>query len=169
MSRTRHQTPNTPSVTMFIAMEAAVQRILEEGLENQINRYKQSAKIIRTGVRKMSLKMLVDEKIASNTITSVMLPQDINMDVFITRLDEKGFTVYPGKRHLKKRNMFQIANMGAINGDICHKFVKTMVETLKEFTAVKIQTLPTPTARPRRSDAEKETPSIPKKRSAPPF
>ncbi len=93
-----------------------MQRIPEEGLENQINRYKQSAKIIRTGVRKMGLKMLVDEKIASNTITSVMLPQDINMDAFITRLDEKGFTVYPGKRHLKKRNMFQIANMGAING-----------------------------------------------------
>ena len=134
VSRTIHQTPNTPSVTMFIALNAAVERILDEGIEAQINRYKRCTAIIRDGVRKMGLKMLVDEKIASNTISSVFLPQGINLNAFIGKLEEKGFTVYPGKRHLKQQNMFQIANMGDINEDICHAFLKAMAETLKELT-----------------------------------
>ena len=46
MSQTLHQTPNTPSVTMFIALQAAGERLLEEGLAAQINRYKQWTRLV---------------------------------------------------------------------------------------------------------------------------
>ncbi len=132
MSKNFHQTPNTPSVTMFIALDAAVERLLEKGLEKQINRYKRCARIIRNGVKEMGLKLLIDDGIASNTVSSVFLPTEVAMDEFIGKLENKGFTVYAGKGPLKPKNMFQIANMGEINEEICRFFLKTMEETLTE-------------------------------------
>jgi 2-aminoethylphosphonate-pyruvate transaminase len=129
-SRTKHQTPNTPSVTMFIALDAAVERLLDEGLEAQINRHKRCAGIIRNGMKDLGLKVFVDENMASNTVTSVFLPEEVDQDDFITQLEEKGFTVYRGKRHLKAKNIFQIANMGAITEDMCHELLNVMTDTL---------------------------------------
>ena len=134
ISRTRHQTPNTPSVTMFIALEAALERLFDEGLDAQIERHRRCSRIIRDGVKKMGLGILVEEETASNTVTSVFLPAKIDLGTFVAKLDEKGITVYPGKRHLKEKNMFQIANMGEINDDMCHNFLEVMSETLKELS-----------------------------------
>lgn len=126
-------TPNTPSVTMFYALDAAVEELLDEGLENRINRHKRCARIIREGVRVMGLRTLIDDEAASNTVTSVLLPEEIELEDFIQMLDDKRYTVYPGKRHLKERNMFQIANMGQIYEDMCHDFLRAMAETLEEL------------------------------------
>lgn len=128
-----YQTPNTPSTTIFLALNEAVTELLEEGVENRIKRYRNCAKIIRDGMRKMGLKFLTDEKIMANTLTSVFLPKEIGLNDFIQKLDQKGFTVYSGKRHLKEQNMIQIGNMGQIYEDICHGFLKAMSKTLKEF------------------------------------
>jgi len=135
VSEKSHQTPNTPSVTMFIALDAAVQEFLEEGLENRINRHKRCSKMIRDGVRKLGLKTLVDDEIASNTVTSVFLPKEINLEIFVQRLDDRGYTVYPGKRHLKDLNMFQISTMGQVTEEMCSGFLKALAETLDELTA----------------------------------
>jgi 2-aminoethylphosphonate-pyruvate transaminase len=118
---------------MFYALDTAVQELLDEGLEDRINRHKRCAKIIRDRVKQLGLQMLVEEGLASNTVTSVFLPKSIRLEVFIQRLDEKGYTVYPGKRHLKEQNMFQISNMGQIYEDNCHDFLEAMTETLEEL------------------------------------
>ena len=130
-----HQTPNTPSVTLFIALDAAVKHIVNVGLQNQISRYRQCAKVIREGVKKMGLKMLIENEHASNTVTSVFLPEKVNLKVFIQKLEDKGYTVYSGKRHLKKQGMFQIANMGAITEEMCLRFLETMADAIKECGA----------------------------------
>jgi len=130
MSETLHQTPNTPSVTMFLALEAAVDRLLEEGLENQINRHKRCARIIREGVKEMGLELLAGDEIASNTVTSVFLPEEVQLDEFIEKMEDRGFTLYPGKGVLKEKNMFQIANMGEVNEEMCTYLLKAMKETI---------------------------------------
>jgi 2-aminoethylphosphonate-pyruvate transaminase len=81
----------------------------------------------------MGLRTLIDDEAASNTVTSVLLPEEIELEDFIQMLDDKRYTVYPGKRHLKERNMFQIANMGQIYEDMCHDFLRAMAETLEEL------------------------------------
>lgn len=133
-SEKHHQTPNTPSVTMFIALKAAVKRLMKEGLDNQIARHRHCASIIRGGVRKMGLKTLVDDDIASNTVTSVFLPTHVDIGAFIQALEDRGFTVYPGKGPLLENNMFQIANMGEIDEGMCRAFLTAMSETLTEFS-----------------------------------
>lgn len=128
------QTPNTPSVTMIVALDEALQELLEEGLENRMRRYRECSHLIRAEVRNMNLSILVPDHLASSTVTSVFLPDGIHVDEFIDELDRQGYVVYPGKRHLHQQNMFQIANMGQIQAQDCRKFLQVLNNTLKQFS-----------------------------------
>ena len=126
-----NQTPNTPSVVMFITLNKALDVLFEEGQEEVIARYKKDAEIIRQGVKDLHLKMLLsDERTMSNTVTSVFLPEDKNIDTFISTMEERGYVLYLGKGPLLERNMFQIANMGQIYPQDCKDFLKIMKEVL---------------------------------------
>ncbi len=126
-----NQTPNTPSVVMFITLNKALDVLFEEGQEEVIARYKKDAEIIRQGVRDLHLKMLLsDEHTMSNTVTSVFLPEDKNIDTFISTMEERGYVLYLGKGPLLEQNMFQIANMGQIYPQDCKDFLKIMKEVL---------------------------------------
>ncbi len=127
------QTPHTPAVQLFIALNEALDELFEESLEERISRYRRCAAIIRERVRELGLRILVPDELASNTVTSVFLPREISLDQFIDRLDEKGYVVYPGKGHLKDQNLFQIANMGWIDEDMCREFLEVLRDTLAEF------------------------------------
>lgn len=117
------QTPNTPSVIMFLTLNEALEELFQEGLDNRIKRYKEDAIIIRKGLNDLNLELLLkEEKYMSNTITSAFLPEKIDIYKFIGRMYDEGYVVYPGKGPLLKKNMFQIANMGQIYPEDCMKF-----------------------------------------------
>ena len=129
----RSQTPNTPSVTMFVALDAVLEELLGEGLETRINRYRQCAQIIRDGVRELGLRTLLPDDLCSNTVTSVFLPDNLRLDEFIDEMDNRGYIIYPGKRDLYEQNMFQIANMGMINADHCRDFLYVLKQALESM------------------------------------
>ncbi len=129
------QTSNTPSVTMFIALNTAVERLLAEGVQNQIQRHKNCARILREGLRKLGLHMLIDDEAASNVVTSFLLPDEIKADDFIQALENKKYTLYAGKGPLQERNLVQIANMGVIDEAMCRKCLTVIRETLVELKA----------------------------------
>jgi 2-aminoethylphosphonate-pyruvate transaminase len=129
----RSQTPNTPSVTMFVALDAALRELMEEGLESRINHYRRCAQIIRDGVRALGLHTLLPDDLCSNTVTSVFLPGGVPLDQFIDLMDDRGYVIYPGKRHLFEQNMFQIANMGLIKAEHCRAFLGELEETLESM------------------------------------
>ncbi len=83
---TKHQTPNTPNVTLFWALNKAITNILNEGLDSRIQRYQSCAAIIREGARQLGLKLLLDEHL-SNTVTSVFLPEGRNIHQFLADLE----------------------------------------------------------------------------------
>ena len=122
-----NQTPNTPNVTLFWPLDAALDWTLtRETLDGRIARYKECAKILRDGMREMGLKFLLPEEQMSNTVTSVFLPEGKDVKEFIAALTAEGYTVYPGKGKYLEMNMFQVANMGAIYPDDCREFLKVM-------------------------------------------
>lgn len=128
-----NQTPNTPSVTMFVALDAALEELMEEGLETRIDRYRRCAQIIRDGVRALGLRTLLPDESCANTVTSVFLPDGLRLDEFIDEMDSRGYVIYPGKRHLYEQNMFQIANMGRIEPKHCRDFLRVLEETLESM------------------------------------
>ena len=127
IAKSNHQTPNTPNVTLFWALDAALDWTLyRETLAGRIARYQECAKILRDGMKAMGLKFLLPEEQMANTVTSVFLPEGKDVATFVKEMAEDGYTVYPGKGKYYAMNMFQVANMGAIYPKDCKKFLATL-------------------------------------------
>ncbi len=126
----KNQTPNTPNVNVFWALNQALANVLEEGVENQIARYAECAKILREGMKKLGLSLLLSEHM-SNTVTSVFLPQGKDLNKFLNDMEDKGYVVYSGKGKYVEMGMFQVANMGEIYPGDCEKFLEVLAECIK--------------------------------------
>jgi len=126
---TKHQTPNTPNVTLFWALNKALSNILSEGLDSRVFRYQSCASIIREGIKTLGLHFLLDAYM-SNTVTSVFLPEGRNLIEFSIDLEERGFIIYLGKEKYAEMGMFQIANMGEIYEKDCLDFLKALEDIL---------------------------------------
>jgi 2-aminoethylphosphonate-pyruvate transaminase len=120
----RNQTPHTPAVPLFLALDEALEELFEEGLQNRIARYSRCSALLRTGVRGIPLDILVPDTLASTTVTSVLLPAWASLGKVIEALDKEGYVVYPGKGPLLSRNVVQIANMGNISESDCAEFLQ---------------------------------------------
>lgn len=133
MAETKNQTPNTPNVNLFWALDVALDNALADGgVEARVARYKECASILRKGMCDMGLKLLIDDETKmANTVTSVFLPEGRNLKEFLKDMEEKGYVVYSGKGKYEEMGMFQVANMGEIYPADCEEFLKVLKECIK--------------------------------------
>lgn len=107
------QTPNTPAILLFVALNEALRMILEEGVENRLAFQKAKAARLREGLLGMGLRLLYPDHVLSNAVSSIMLPEGISFEALRQGLRERGFVVYSGKGPLNGK-IFQISTMGAV-------------------------------------------------------
>ena len=70
--------PFTPSVTDLYGVEAAVDELLDEGLEHSIERHARSAAACRAGVRAMELELWPrSDEIAADCVTAIAVPEGL--------------------------------------------------------------------------------------------
>jgi 2-aminoethylphosphonate-pyruvate transaminase len=108
-----YQTPNTPAVTLYFALEAALDELLDEGLEARYARVRGLAQRLRAGFARLGLRALLPEPLMSPCLTTLELPAGFSSSEFLDRLKRAGYIVYAGKGILKDR-AFQVANIGAL-------------------------------------------------------
>jgi 2-aminoethylphosphonate-pyruvate transaminase len=108
-----HQTPNTPAVPLYFALEAALDELLEEGLDRRFARYRRLATRLRRGLARLGLRPFIPAPLMSPLLTTVELPVGFGAAEFHDRLKHEGYVVYPGKGILRDR-VFQVANIGAL-------------------------------------------------------
>ena len=131
-ARDKNQTPNTPNVNLFWALDVALDNALADGgVEARVARYKECAGILRKGMKDMGLKLLLDdESKMANTVTSVFLPEGKDLKAFLKAMEAKGYVVYSGKGKYEEMGMFQVANMGEIYPDDCKEFLNVLKSCL---------------------------------------
>lgn len=127
-----NQTPNTPNVNLFWALDVALDNALADGgVEARVARYKECAGILREGLKKLGLRFLLeDEDKMASTVTSVFLPEGKELNQFIADMDAEGYTIYAGKGEYEAMGMFQVANMGEIYPEDCREFLKVIEKVL---------------------------------------
>ncbi len=128
----KNQTPNTPNVNLFWALDTALDNALADGgIEARVARYKECAGILRKGMKDMGLRFLLDdEEKMANTVTSVFLPEGRELKQFLADMENRGYVVYSGKGKYEEMGMFQVANMGEIYPEDCREFLKVLAECL---------------------------------------
>jgi 2-aminoethylphosphonate-pyruvate transaminase len=124
-SQEKDTIPFTPSIPIFYALEAALEELLEEGVQGRIARYRNVAGVLRQGFREMALRFYLPEALLSNTITTLYLPQGFSYEALHDQLKEKGFVIYAGQERLKGE-IFRVANMGALTREDLEGFLNCL-------------------------------------------
>ena len=108
-------TPFTTSVSLVVALNAALKMIKEEGLENVFSRCKKMATAVKQAAKALGLKLFADESCASDAITAINVPSGLDGEKLVkTMRDTYGVTIAGGQAELKGKT-FRIATMGYIN------------------------------------------------------
>ena len=123
----------TPPVQTIYALRQAIDEFLEEGAENRQKRYFDSWNVLVQGLKEIGFKLLLDEKIQSKILTSIVEPKNSNFDFNLLHdlLYDRDFTIYPGK--IGNMDTFRVANLGAINSEDISNFLIVLKDSLKEM------------------------------------
>ncbi|MEE9557876.1 MAG: hypothetical protein V3V94_00185, partial [Candidatus Brocadiales bacterium] len=123
-------TPFTPSIPIFYALEAALEELREEGVDNRIARYKKASGTLREGFKRYGIRPFLPENIRSNTITALYLPDGVVYQDLHDRLKKEGFVIYAGQARLKQ-DIFRVANMGQLTPQDLANFLESLGKVLK--------------------------------------
>lgn len=123
------QTPNTPAVHLFYAIEQALANIHKKGVGQWRKDIKRRAELLRVGMKQMGLTFLIDEEHMSASLTTVVVPSYTTTTELKTKLKEKNIVVYNGKGPLTDR-VFQVANIGELSDAHIKMFLGSLKKVL---------------------------------------
>ncbi|SDW76889.1 pyridoxal-phosphate-dependent aminotransferase family protein [Litoreibacter albidus] len=128
------QTPNTPAVPLFFALDQALANILSEGVATRFARIRARADQLRLGMRKLNLEFVLDEANMCAILTTVKVPPSISVRDLRDKLREKSIIIYEGKGCFAGK-VFQVGNIGELSDHDTQFFVSTLRDVLLELQA----------------------------------
>lgn len=128
------QTPNTPAVPLFFALDQALTDILRIGVIKRYARIKARADLLRVGMRRLNLDFLIDEADMCSILTTVRVPPSISVGDLRDRLREKSIIIYEGKGCFAGK-VFQVGNIGELSDYDIRFFLAALKEVLMTLQA----------------------------------
>jgi aspartate aminotransferase-like enzyme len=105
-------TPTTAPLTLLYALDAALDMILAEGVENVWRRHAALGERTRRGIEELGLALFEDPAYASNTVTGVAVPEGVTAKQIVQAMKrDHDVVVAGGQAHLSDK-MIRIGHMG---------------------------------------------------------
>ena len=109
-SHRKNDTPWTPAVSLVVGVDAALQMLREEGIENVWARHERLARALRAGVAAIGLKLFAEQP--SNAVTAVWVPEGADWKQFNRHLKlNNGITIAGGQDEFTGR-VFRVSHLG---------------------------------------------------------
>jgi 2-aminoethylphosphonate-pyruvate transaminase len=105
----------TPPTHVILAFDQALRELQAEGgVEARATRYRGNYESLVDGMREMGFAEYLSPKLQGTIITAFHYPNRprFQFDEFYTRLNDKGFVIYPGK--MSNIDCFRIGNIGRL-------------------------------------------------------
>src|SRR5438128_10631797 len=106
------QHPTTPPLSIFYALDLALEIMLAEGRDAIFARHQYIGEYVRNRARTMGLKLLADHANASNTVTAVLAPEGINTKALLKILREQDHIVLGGGQEHLDGKIFRVGHLG---------------------------------------------------------
>ncbi|OGO51391.1 MAG: class V aminotransferase [Chloroflexi bacterium RBG_16_68_14] len=106
------QTPWTPAISLFYALDVALRQLVAEGIDGIVERHQRIADLTRTGVKSLGLELLADERCVSNTVTAVNVPEPIEWAKLYKLLQDEYDTLIEGGQGPLAGKIFRIGHLG---------------------------------------------------------
>jgi aspartate aminotransferase-like enzyme len=104
--------PTTPPVSLFYALDLALEKMLEEGREAIFERHQRIGDYVRWRAKEMGLRLLADHHNASNTITAVLTPEGVDAKALLKVLREEDHVVFAGGQQHLEGKIFRVGHLG---------------------------------------------------------
>jgi predicted phosphoserine aminotransferase len=130
------QTPNTPVVPMFYALDFQLHRILAEGLETRWQRHAAMADRTTAWVDELTertgrpFRVLAPPDYRSPTVTVIVLPKKLSGPAVASAIKQRGFTIATGYGELKP-SAIRIGHMGDHTMDELERLLESLEEVLE--------------------------------------
>jgi len=148
------QTPHTPAVPLFYALEQALDNILDKGIAHHHTEIQDKAEFLRNGMAILGLKFMLDKQNMSSVLTTVYCPFYLTIPNLRKALHEKMIIIYEGKGCFKNK-VFQVGNIGKLSFNDLQFFLNTVKVILQKHKQTRRKTKPLINAYPRLLDAIK--------------
>lgn len=124
------QTPFTPAVSSFFALETALDELAEGGgVPARRAVYRERALRIRRVFTDLGFEQFTHTGRESHTISTLRLPDFLTVDTLYRGLKQRGFVIYGCKGQLAARHV-QVANMGEISETTLDAFLAAVTEVV---------------------------------------
>ncbi len=112
----KHQSPNTPGLSLLYALDAQLEYMMKEGIESRWARHAAMAKrtwgwVDEQRARGQDIRVLAPEGYRSPAVTCISAPVGRTGPQIVSAMKTKGFVITPGYGDLKD-TMIRIGHMG---------------------------------------------------------
>jgi 2-aminoethylphosphonate-pyruvate transaminase len=125
------ETPFTPAVSNYFALDAAVDELLAASVEDRVETYRKRNRKIRDAFEAMGITFLTETGCEFKTISCARVPSYITYKEMYDEMKRRGYLIYNSKEHLKDR-YFQVANMGDLSDETLDAFLSSLRMVLKQ-------------------------------------
>jgi aspartate aminotransferase-like enzyme len=126
------QHPTTPPVSIFYALDLALEMMLVEGRQAIFERHQRIGDYVRWRAQDMGLKLLANHKYASNTVTAVLTPGGLNVKELLKKLREEDKVVFQGGQEHLEGKIFRVGHLGFFQEIDLVEAMDTMEKRLRE-------------------------------------
>jgi aspartate aminotransferase-like enzyme len=109
------QTPYTPPVSIFFALEVSLEMMQAEGREAIFVRHQAVADLTRRRARELGLELLADPAYASNTVTAIKAPAGIEVKALRKGLREQERVVIAGGQEQLEGKIVRVGHLGHVH------------------------------------------------------
>ncbi|HYC11970.1 MAG TPA: alanine--glyoxylate aminotransferase family protein [Nitrososphaerales archaeon] len=129
----RGETPFTPALPLYYALDEALKELLEEGLAKRVERHDRMSALLYDGLAKQGLKAVADRSVRSKTVVASYYPPGVDDSAFRKSLaSDKGVVIAGGFGPFKGK-VFRVGCMGQINEGFVDTTLRAISETMSSI------------------------------------
>ena len=128
----KNQTPATPAVSVLYSLQVALDLMKKEGREKIFARHIELRDYFRNEVKKLSLRLVVEDRDASPTVTSIYPPIEVDEKVWRNLLKNKYNQILAGGMGELKGKIVRVAHMGYVTKSDLDHVIIAFQKSLKE-------------------------------------
>lgn len=106
------QTPFTPAVSVYYALDMALDKILAEGLQNVFKRHAHIAALTRQQAKALGFRMFGDERYASNAVTALYAPEGVDTEALRKAAREEYELIIGGGQGPMRGKIIRVGHLG---------------------------------------------------------
>ena len=129
----RGETPFTPALPLYYALDEALEELLEEGFAKRVERHDRMSEMLYGGLASQGLKAVAEKSVRSMTVVASYYPQGVDAAKFSkSHAQDKGVVIAGGFGPFAGK-VFRVGCMGQINERYVDTTLKAIHETMATF------------------------------------